>query len=77
MAIISLESFNELTKWLYDTYKDKLDAYSRPTPNVGSTYDFLAFMETISVYGEEFVRRFIVAFLETIKFQFSKLSPLK
>ena len=64
MAIISLESFNELTKWLYETYKDKLDDYSRPNPAVGSTYDFLAFMETISVYGEEFIRRFITSFLE-------------
>lgn len=70
MAIISLESFNELTKWLYETYKDKLDDYSRPNPAVGSTYDFLAFMETISVYGEEFIRRFIASFLEKMDLNF-------
>ena len=70
MTIISLESFNELAKWLYESYKDKLDDYSRPNPSVGSTYDFLAFMETISVYGEEFIRRFIVAFLEKMDLNF-------
>ena len=70
MAIISRESFNELTNWLYETYKERLDDYSRPNPSVGSTYDFLAFMETISIYGEEFIRRFIVAFLEQMDLNF-------
>lgn len=70
MAIISLESFNELTNWLYETYRNKLDDYARPNPTVGSTYDFLAFMETISIYGEEFIRRFIVAFLEKMDLSF-------
>lgn len=70
MAIISLESFNELTNWLYETYRNKLDDYARPNPTVGSTYDFLAFMETISIYGEEFIRRFIVAFLEKMDLNF-------
>ena len=70
MAIISRESFNELANWLYESYKDKLDDYSMPSPRVGSTYDFLAFMETISVYGEEFIRKFIVAFLEKMDLEF-------
>ena len=74
MAIISLESFNELAKCLYESYKDKLDEYSRPIPNVGSTYDFLAFMETISVYGEEFIRKFIVSFLEKMDLNFRNSS---
>lgn len=76
MAIISLESFNELAKWLYEEYKDKLDEYSRPNPSVGSTYDFLAFMETISIYGEEFIRKFIVSFLEKMDLNY-RSSPTR
>ena len=74
MAIITLESFNELTNWLYLSYKDKLDDYARPNPTVGSTYDFLAFMETISIYGEEFIRKFIASFLEKMDLEFRNSS---
>ena len=70
MNIISFESFIELAKWLYENYKDKLSDYSRPFPYVGTTYDFLAFMETISIYGEEFIRKFIVSFLEKMDLVF-------
>lgn len=70
MAIITQVNFNELGSSLYDSLSSKLDGITRVNPAVGSTYDFLAFMEIISRESEEFVRKLIVSLLEKMDLDF-------
>lgn len=70
MSIISKDSFDEISKLLYESYRSKLDSYTSPNTSIGSTYDFLAFMEVISRESEEFVRKLIVKILEKMDFDF-------
>ena len=72
MAIISHDLFNEIIFEYYEILNSKLFDYMLPTNKVGSTYDFLAFMEIISREGEELIRKVLVKLLEKADLDFRK-----
>lgn len=76
MAIITHEIFDNAYNVLVNSLKDKLSDYTLPITRVGSTYDFLAFMEIISRQSEEFVRELIKALIEKMDLDFRN-SPLR
>ena len=70
MAIISRDLFSNLSNSFYEVLNSTLKEFMLPAPRVGSTYDFLSFMETISIESENFVRILIVAMLEKADLDF-------
>lgn len=70
MAIISHDKWDILCKELFNTLGSKLFEYALPTTTVGTTYDFLAFMEIISRESESFIRKFIVELIEKMDYDF-------
>lgn len=74
MSIISKDCFDGISSSLYENFRIKLNDFIDSRPSVGTTYDFLAFMEVISRESEDFVRKFIVSTLEKMDhdFRYSK-----
>lgn len=70
MEIISQDKFKEICKELYTSLGSKLFEYMLPSTKVGSTYDFLAFMEVISRESENYIRKIIVELIEMMDYKF-------